>query len=604
MVARQPAVRGLVRAERKEFIIVILAHTDSTRKSAPQDRRFRAHVKPSSRARRVAADRINSLCCRFGRLCADRGEDGMLEPFPVPARATVRERVFALLRGFGTTTIFGNPGSTELPMFRDFPDDFRYVLALQEMVAVGMADGYAQATRNAGLVNLHAAAGLGHALGAVFTACKNRTPLVIIAGQQARSILPYEPFLYAERAAEFPRPYVKWSCEPARAEDVPAAIARAYYTAMQPPQGPCFVSVPVDDWDRLCEPVEPRRLGRTLRGDPELLAAIAAALAQAARPVFVVGAGVAREDAWDEAIALAERHRAPVWASPNSGRNSFPEDHELFAGFLAADRAKIVSSLAGNDLILVLGAPAFTYHVEGSGPHIPDGARLFLLVDDAAQAAWAPVGSAVVTSLKPAIRELLGGPGPRPRPMPAARRSSPPVSGPGLSDAYLMQQVARLRPQGSIIVEEAPSSRPAMHDHLPIVARDGFYTCASGGLGHGLPAAIGVALARPREKVIALLGDGSSLYAIQGLWTAAQLGLGVCFVVIRNRRYEALLEFGRHFGLQKTVGTDLPAIDFCALARAQGVAAVEVRRRDEVDEALGTAFSCLAAPNLVEVVVD
>src|SRR5713101_594321 len=213
---------------------------------------------------------------------------------PTRRQARVREAVFDLFRAFGTTTIFGNPGSTELPMYRDFPADFRYVLALQEIVAVGMADGYAQATRNAGLVNLHSAAGVGHALGAVFTAYKNQTPLVVTAGQQARSILPFEPFLFAERAAEFPRPYVKWSCEPARAEDVPAAIARAYLTAMQPPRGPTFVSIPVDDWDRLCEPVEPRRLGTVVRGDPELLAEVAEALGACVRPAFVVGAGVAR----------------------------------------------------------------------------------------------------------------------------------------------------------------------------------------------------------------------------------------------------------------------------------------------------------------------
>src|SRR5499425_1832571 len=187
-------------------------------------------------------------------------------------QATVRDQVFELFRDFGTTTIFGNPGSTELPMFRDFPEDFRYVLALQEMVAVGMADGYAQATRNTGLVNLHSATGLGHSLGAVFTAYKKQAPLVLIAGQQARSILPFEPFLFSERAAEFPRPYVKWSCEPARAEDVPAAIARAYYTAMQPPRGPTFVSVPVDDWDRPCEPVPARQVSTAIRGAPELLA--------------------------------------------------------------------------------------------------------------------------------------------------------------------------------------------------------------------------------------------------------------------------------------------------------------------------------------------
>src|SRR3984957_11000775 len=150
---------------------------------------------------------------------------------------TVREAVMDLLRAFGTTTIFGNPGSTELPLFRSFPNDFRYIVGLQEAAVVGMADGYAQATRSAAIVNLHSAAGVGHAMGAIFTAFRNHTPLVITAGQQARSILPPEPFLYSMQATELPKPYVKWSVEPARAEDVPAAIARAYYVAMQPPRG-------------------------------------------------------------------------------------------------------------------------------------------------------------------------------------------------------------------------------------------------------------------------------------------------------------------------------------------------------------------------------
>ncbi len=251
--------------------------------------------------------------------------------------------------------------------------------------------------------------------GNLFTAYRNQTPLVVTAGQQARSILPLEPFLFAQNAPEFPKPYVKWSNEPARAEDVPAAIARAYYTAMQPPRGPCFVSIPIDDWDRACEPVEARQVSRTLRGDAGMLAAVADALAKAEKPAFVVGAALARDDAWDEVIALAERHEAPVWASPMSARNSFPEDHRLFAGFLVAAREPIVESLKGHDLILVLGAPAFTYHVEGFGPFVPEGATLFQLIDDPAMAAWAPVGSAVVTSLKAGIADLLEGPQPRKR---------------------------------------------------------------------------------------------------------------------------------------------------------------------------------------------
>jgi benzoylformate decarboxylase len=515
---------------------------------------------------------------------------------------TVREAVFELLRAFGLTTVFGNPGSTELPMFRGFPSDFRYVLALQESLAVGMADGFAQAHRNAALVNLHSAVGVGHALGNVFTAYRNQTPLVITAGQQARSILPYEPFLFATEAAQFPRPYVKWSCEPARAEDVPAAIARAYYVAMQAPRGPTFVSIPVDDWDRVCEPVVPRVVSRLGAGDPLLLAEAAEELSQAERPVIVVGAGVARDDAWNEVIELAERHQAAVWVSPMSARNSFPENHRLFAGFLAADRARIVASLAGADLVLVLGAPAFTYHVEGFGPHVPPGAKLIQLVDDPSVAAWAPAGVSIVTHLRLGIRSLLAGPAPRSRPAPAVPGRASRLPADRLTDRYLLQQIADLRPADSIIVEEAPSSRGPMHDHLPILERDTFYTCASGGLGHGLPAAVGMALARPDERVIALVGDGSSLYSIQALWSAAQLGLRMAFIVIRNGRYQALHEFGRHFALEYLPGTQLPGIDFCALAEGQGVRAIRVTRTSELDAALREAFRFETAL-LVEVVV-
>ncbi|MBV9914542.1 MAG: benzoylformate decarboxylase, partial [Sinobacteraceae bacterium] len=293
---------------------------------------------------------------------------------------TVRATTFDLLRAFGLTTIFGNPGSTELPMFREFPADFRYVLGLQESIVVSMADGYAAATGKAAMVNLHSAIGVGHALGSIFTAFRNQTPLVITAGQQARAILPFEPFLYSEQAANLPKPYIKWSCEPARAEDVPQALARAYYTSMQPPRGPTFVSVPVDDWDRMCTRVEPREVSRVIAGDPELLAQAADQLNAARQPAFVVGAGVARDGAWHETVALAERHEARVWVSPLAARNSFPEDHRLFAGFLPANRSGIVASLHGTDFILALGAPVFTYHIEGTGPHIPEGATLVQLV--------------------------------------------------------------------------------------------------------------------------------------------------------------------------------------------------------------------------------
>ena len=510
------------------------------------------------------------------------------EPTPV----TVREATYSLLRAFGLTTVFGNPGSTELPMFRDFPRDFRYVLGLQESIVVAMADGFAQTRAAASLVNLHSAIGVGHALGSIFTAFRNQTPLVITAGQQARSILPFEPFLYSEQAANLPRPYVKWSCEPARAEDVPAAIARAYYAAMQAPRGPTFVSVPVDDWDRLCIALAPREPSAAIAGDPALLARAAAALNAARHPLIVVGASVARDGAWDETIALAERHQAPVWVSPRSARNSFPERHRLFAGFLPPDRAGIVARLRGADFILVLGAPVFTYHVEGHGPHIPAGASLVQLTDDPAAAAWAPVGLSIITNLKLGVGALLqSAPPPPQRPPPPeparARRQAPDR----LTETYLMQQIAALRPAGSIVVEEAPSSRQAMQDHLPMLEADSFHTCASGG-----------ALGRPDRKVIGLIGDGSSMYSIQALWTAAELGLPVAFIIVNNRSYKALVEFGQHFKLTDLPGTQLPHLDFCGLARAQGVAALRVERCEELDAALERAFAA-TQPMLVEVQV-
>src|SRR5918998_3269991 len=205
------------------------------------------------------------------------------------AKVTVREATLDLLRGLGMTTVFGNPGSTELPFLSNWPDDFRYILALQEASAVAMADGYARATGRAAFCNLHSAVGIGHALGSVFTAHRNRTPLVITAGQQARSLLPMQPFLGATEAANFPKPYAKWSCEPARAEDVPGAIAHAYYMAMQKPHGPTFVSIPSDDWNVETYPVAPRIVSNDAAPDPELVAALARALQTAERPVFVIG---------------------------------------------------------------------------------------------------------------------------------------------------------------------------------------------------------------------------------------------------------------------------------------------------------------------------
>src|SRR3954462_10343466 len=316
---------------------------------------------------------------------------------------TVKQATFDLLRAFGIDKVFGKPGSTYLPFLSDWPDDIDYVLGLQEASVVGMADGYAQATRNAGFVNLHSAAGVGNALGNIYTAHRNQTPLVITAGQQARSILPLQDFLYAERASEFPRPYVKFSVEPARPEDVPAAIARAYYTAMQPPCGPTFVSIPVDDWTHAAAPVEARKVSRELAPEADAMKSLVTALGSAKHPALVVGPGVDRAGAVELMVRVAEKARASVWVSPFSARCSFPERHPLFAGFLHASPAQLSDALRGHDLAVVVGAPMFTFHVEGH-PSIFDGATtIFQITDDPTAAAVSPVGSSIIATMNPAL---------------------------------------------------------------------------------------------------------------------------------------------------------------------------------------------------------
>lgn len=523
------------------------------------------------------------------------------------AHFTVRDAVIDLLRQFGLTSIFANPGSTELPLFRHFPSDFRYVLGLQEAVVVGMADGYAQASRHASLVNLHSAAGVGNAMGNIFTAYKNRTPIIITAGQQARSMLPFDPFLASVQATELPKPYVKWSVEPARAADVPQAIARAYYIAMQEPQGPVLVSIPVDDWDQPATPVIARRVGSEMRPEPQIFAELATALDHCSRPAFVVGGAADRAGAWEVLVQLAERHQARVYVAPMSGRCSFPENHPLFAGFLPAMREKIVAQLDGHDLILVLGAPAFIYHVEGHGAHIPAGAMLYQLTDDPATAAWAPVGTAVVGNIRLGLQELLARPESRPRLAPETRVATPPaLPSPIISTAFALQTLAQVRQAEDIVVEEAPGARAIMQQYLPITRSGGFFTMDSGGLGYGMAAAVGVALAQPGSRIIAVLGDGSSMYSIQALWSAAQLQLPITFIILNNSRYAALQDFAPAFGFAPTEtvpGTDLPGLDFVALAAGMGCQGVRVDRAELLAATLEQALHSVT-PVVVEIIVQ
>jgi benzoylformate decarboxylase len=517
---------------------------------------------------------------------------------------TVKQATLDLLRAFGIKKVFGNPGSTELPFLSDWPDDIDYVLGLQEASVVGMADGYAQATRNAGFVNLHSAAGLGNALGNIYTAHRNQTPLVITAGQQARSILPLQAFLYAERAAEFPHPYVKFSVEPARPQDVPGAIARAYYVAMQPPCGPTFVSVPIDDWTHPTQPLQAREVSREIGPDPTAIKSLAAALSASKRPALVVGPGVDRAQAVELMVRLAEKAKAAVWVSPFSARCSFPERHPQFAGFLHASPAQLSDALGGHDLVVVIGAPVFTFHVEGHASIFDGATTIFQITDDPTAAAVSPVGASIVATMKPALTMLLDLLPETKRAMPEGRVLPPaPVAGDPIPVDFLLHSLASAMPDHAVLVEEAPSHRPVMQRFMPMRGQDSFYTMASGGLGYSLPAAAGVALGKPGVRTVCLIGDGSAMYSIQALWTAAQRKLPLTVVVINNAGYGAMRSFSQVMQVRNAPGLDLPGIDFVKLAQGLGCDAVRVTKSSELKPALARGLSHNAV-NLIEVVVD
>ncbi len=506
----------------------------------------------------------------------------------------VREASYAVFKHFGVDRLFGNPGSTELPMLKGMP--FPYVMGLNEAVVMGMADGYARSSGKPALVNLHSSAGTGHSLGNLFTAWKNNAPIVVTAGQQARSILPFDPFLGAERPTEFPRPNVKFAIEPARAEDVPLALARAFAVALTPPMGPVFVSIPVDDWERECEMPALPDLSLRTHPDPKGIEKIAKMLEGARNPALVIGTAVANGGGWDAAIALAEKAGLSVWAAPYAARETFPEDHPQFAGFINAWRDQIRDALAPHDAILVAGAPVFTYHVEGSGPHWPEGALLMALTDDPQHLSNLPGGGGVLGDIRAGLEALAARLPERAFTGATHKLIDPPAE---MKAAYVLKRIAALRPAEAVIVEEAPTARAPEHVTLPITREGGFYSCASGGLGYSLPGAVGVAMGQS-DKVIAILGDGAAMYTIQGLFTAFQEQTNVSFVIMNNSAYAALTGFSGEFGMNHVPGCDLAGLDFAKLAEAQGLAARTVECVDALDDALAWSFA-EQSPTLLDI---
>ena len=511
---------------------------------------------------------------------------------------TVREATFDLLRQLGLTTIFGNPGSTEEPFLQDFPADFTYVLGLQEASVLAMADGYAQATRRPALVNLHTVAGVGHAMGNLIGAFYNKTPLIVTAGQQTRDMLLLEPYLAHVQAVETPKPWVKWSYEPVRAADVPAAFMRAYAAAVQPPAGPVFLSLPMDDF---AQPAEGTAVVRTLSQrvgpDPARLQDFARQISQAHSPVLVLGAALDRADGWDAAQQLAEKLHVPVWAPPETERAVFSEEHPLFQGFLPFAIAPLSDKLKGHDLVVVIGAPVFRYYPYVPGDYLPAGTRLLHLTDDPAEAARAPVGDSLLADARLAVEGLLAlvEPGQYPAvPGRTVERKLPGPPGKVLTPAEVFTALQANRPADAVLLLESTSNAEAFHQWVPITRPHSFSLFASGGLGWALPAAVGWALAERdtgrHRPVLAILGDGATNYSIQALYTAAQHQLPVVLLVLSNGEYGILKAFAEQMHTPGVPGLDLPGLDFVALATGYGCAAFRVATADALAQALQEAL--------------
>jgi thiamine pyrophosphate-dependent acetolactate synthase large subunit-like protein len=523
---------------------------------------------------------------------------------------TVRDAVFDVMRRFGLTTIFGNPGSTEIPFLTGLPPDIHFVLGLHEGSVVGMATGYAIATGEPALVNLHTAAGLGNAINAIANARDMRTPLVILVGQQDRRQLAYEPFLTGRALERLAGEYPVWSSLPVRAQDVPGAVARAYHEA-QAQRGPALVVVPMGDWQ---EPADefaagsPERTVRAATVAPSEVGELAEMIDRAESPALVVGRGGDGVECWESVIALAERLRCPVWQESFTREAGFPQDHPQFAGHLPWRRRLMRETLAPHDLVVAVGASAFRlYLYEDSGPMVVEGTRVAVVTDDPAEAYRSPCALAVVAPVAAACAVLSEQiterqtelPAPLQRPAPPA----PPASGEPLTPAHVYAALAERMPRGAVIVEETPSSQPELYRRVPVRCPGGFVACGNGGLGFGVAGSVGLRMGNPERPVIGVVGDGSSMYAIQALWSAAHYEVGVLLLVMANGRYAVMDGLARAANAS-AAWPAFGSIDIAGIARCLGCPAINIATHEQLIETFDEVLPDLAArrePLLIEV---
>ncbi|WP_210604741.1 benzoylformate decarboxylase [Brevibacterium oceani] len=524
---------------------------------------------------------------------------------------TVRQAVHELMAFHGMTTMFGNPGSNELPFLKDLPA--RYILGLHEATVVAMADGYSQITNRPTLVNLHAASGTGNGLGALTNSAISKSKLVITAGQQVRDMVGPEVMLANVQATKLAEPLVHQSLEPLSAADVPRAFSQSVFAAED---GPVYLSVPYDDWDAEVPAEVVAQLSRNVSSartvDPAAITTLADKLRDASSPVLVLGPDVDDDRAWDTSIALAEALDLPVWAAPSLPRLPFPNQHPNFRGVLPAGIAPIGEILGAHDLALVIGAPVFRYHQWQPGRYLPETTELIQIDDDSAAAARAPFGDALIADPVDTILALGEALDVTPTSETDSTRTKPAraIPGPATSaiDGVLHPEevFASLResmPVETRFVVESTSTNAAFWTQMDLNLPGSYFFPASGGLGWGLPASMGVALADPDRPVVAIIGDGSAHYSISALRTAVEENIGVIIVLLRNGTYGALDWFADMLGVDKAPGIDLGEVDFVSIARGYGMSAEHADTAADLDRLLAEAADRAGrgVPTLIEV---
>ena len=545
-----------------------------------------------------------------------------------------------MLASAGVRYVFGNPGSTELPLTDAMVTDNRleYILGLQEIPVMGIAEGYAQATRQPGVVNLHISPGLGNGLGMLYNAHRSGTPLIVTAGQQDRRLRFSEPILWGEMV-DVARPWTKWSAEVQRVEDIPAAIRRAIQTALMPPTGPVFLSIPVDVQQQEAPPLDltpPQPIHAGIRPPRDELIRAADILATATNPAILAGSRVVESDAIAELVALAEVLGAPVISEPGTthGRLPFPCTHPLSAPGLPLWAPDIHERLSEFDVLFAVGLDVLRLYVHYEPDRaIPDHVRLLHLDHDP----WElrknyPTEVALCGGLKPGLAELtqlldeqlipaqqqeIGQRRSRRESLHAGNRSSLETQAAAeldrrpLTSLALMSSIAAALPPNVAVVEEAVTTTNTYLERLgAITDPTGYFGHRGWGLGWGLNCAIGVQLAWPDRPVLGVIGEGASMYGIQGLWTAARYNIPVTFVIPNNAQYQILKVGARGIGLpnaaeEQFVGMDLvePEVDLVALAGSLGVEACRVHAADELTEVLREALAD-PRPRLIDVPID